>query len=657
MKDYTDDMLTKLSLCSGCKKMYYLDGDTKTCDNCKARKVVNNAKAKQNAVPCSKDGCNNKRSVENEYCKLHQLQVFIDETKAAGKKLCYNHNRGCRTQLDESYGYSKCQPCLGDERKKDNEKRNKIKSDNEKVVAPELRTEKGCTNCCKILPMEQFKGILPPHTETLNCISCRENNTRHDLNRDKEHRNELARINDSKPERIEVKKQWKEDNYEKVAGYHMNTKQNKIERVGIDEYLKDNAEHAQNWRNNNPDKQMEFNETRRNSYESQYKVYERSAGLKNLEFSISFDEYKEIVKIPCNYCGIIQNRGTEEFNGVDRKNSAIGYVKDNCVSSCQMCNYMKNTVSVNVFINRVEHILSYNNHVNGSFFPELFGDHTPNFNAYKYRASERKIDFSITKDDFKNVTERECYICGKQNTITHSNGIDRRDNNVGYLLENCSSCCGQCNYMKRNYEYDDMFDKFKMIYSHNNSKSKGIESGIECQNMIENNPVVKCSESSIEEPPTELNENKSLSKGTNRKTKEEIKEEGRARQQKKRDELRKKLGDEEYKRWHSKKVAELRAKKQLDKTKITETEPAMTEAIREATTTPIIVNIPEKEKPLIGNIKTKEEINEGNRLRKQKQREEMRKKLGDEEYKKEHSKKIAECREKKQTKKESPVAV
>ena len=73
MKDYTDDMLTKLSLCSGCKKMYYLEGDTKTCDNCKARKAVNNAKAKQNAVPCSKDGCNNKKSAENPYCKLHQL--------------------------------------------------------------------------------------------------------------------------------------------------------------------------------------------------------------------------------------------------------------------------------------------------------------------------------------------------------------------------------------------------------------------------------------------------------------------------------------------------------------------------------------------------------------------------------------------------------
>jgi hypothetical protein len=49
--------------------------------------------------------------------------------------------------------------------------------------------------------MEQFKGILPPHTETLNCISCRENNTKQDLKRDREHRNEIARKNDSKPEK------------------------------------------------------------------------------------------------------------------------------------------------------------------------------------------------------------------------------------------------------------------------------------------------------------------------------------------------------------------------------------------------------------------------------------------------------------------------
>jgi hypothetical protein len=123
MKDYTDDMLTKLTKCSGCRKLYYLDGDTKSCDKCKARSINKNTSVKQNAVPCSKDGCKNKRSVENIYCNSHQLQLFIDETKLAGKKLCYNHKRGCRTQLDESYTKSRCEPCLVVEREKDKMRR------------------------------------------------------------------------------------------------------------------------------------------------------------------------------------------------------------------------------------------------------------------------------------------------------------------------------------------------------------------------------------------------------------------------------------------------------------------------------------------------------------------------------------------------------
>ena len=119
MKDYTDDMLTKLTKCCGCRKLYYLESDTKSCDKCKARSISKNASTKLNAVPCSKDGCDNKRSIENIYCNAHQLQVFIDDTKTAGKKLCYNHKRGCRTQLDESYTKSRCEPCLVVEREKD----------------------------------------------------------------------------------------------------------------------------------------------------------------------------------------------------------------------------------------------------------------------------------------------------------------------------------------------------------------------------------------------------------------------------------------------------------------------------------------------------------------------------------------------------------
>ena len=491
-------------------------------------------------VLCSKEGCKFKRSVENKYCNKHQLQLFVDETIAENKKLCYNSIRGCRIQLEQSYTFSKCQICLGIDRTKDKARRAGIKQENEQLKTEEteeIPIEKGCTTCFKVLPMDQFIGVKPPHAETLNCKNCRENNTRHDLNRDKDHRNEIARKNDSKPERVEVKQQWREDNYEKVVMYWMNSRQHKIERVGIEEYLKDNAENAQNWRNNNPDKKIEFNENRRNSYESQYGVYGRSAELKQLEFTITFDEYEKIVKNPCHYCGIIQDRGTEQFNGIDRVNNTIGYILDNCVSCCKMCNYMKNTLSGNVFVNRVEHILTFNKHINGNLFPELFADHKSNafYNKYKNCANRKQQDFIITENEFETLIIKNCYICGKQNSNTHNNGVDRYDNSIGYVLENCRTCCGECNYMKCEYQYNDIFEKFKLIYEHNNCKA-------------DNNTV------------DVVEDNKSRVKG-NKKTPEQIKEAGRIQKQNQREALIKRLGDEEYKKEHAKKIAEDRTKK------------------------------------------------------------------------------------------------
>lgn len=37
MNVYTEDMLSKLKLCVGCKKMYYFEGEIKTCDKCRDR--------------------------------------------------------------------------------------------------------------------------------------------------------------------------------------------------------------------------------------------------------------------------------------------------------------------------------------------------------------------------------------------------------------------------------------------------------------------------------------------------------------------------------------------------------------------------------------------------------------------------------------------
>lgn len=85
------------------------------------------------------------------------------------------------------------------------------------------------------------------------------------------------------------------------------------------------------------------------------------------------------------------------------------------------------------------------------------------FNAmygnYKHSAKLRKIEFSLSKEEFKLISENDCYFCGsKPKPMGYDrsgtgdyvgNGIDRLNNNIGYLKANCVPCCNICNRAKQ----------------------------------------------------------------------------------------------------------------------------------------------------------------------------------------------------------------
>ena len=112
MTSYSKEMLAKLELCNGCKKMYYFANEQRTCENCRERAKSNKVKKKETIILCSKEGCKFKKSNDNDYCGKHQICLFEDETNELNKKLCYNYIRGCRTQLKTDYGFSRCPECL-----------------------------------------------------------------------------------------------------------------------------------------------------------------------------------------------------------------------------------------------------------------------------------------------------------------------------------------------------------------------------------------------------------------------------------------------------------------------------------------------------------------------------------------------------------------
>jgi hypothetical protein len=481
-------------------------------------------------VLCSYEDCRSKTPLtEGElYCKTHSKIVFLETVEKQGKKPCYNHIRGCRSILDIDYTKSRCPDCLQKEREKDKKKREAVPT----IVVSV--GEKVCSTCCKTYPLDQYKGVKEG-TVTKTCLVCREQNKINEAKRDKEHRRENARKNEAKPECRERKQKWRDDNYEKATSYWMKTRENKLNELGVEGYLKYNAEQAKKWREKNKDKMEEANENKINSMECNYGVYKRSANDKNLEFTITEEEYSTIVIGECRYCGGLQERG---FNGIDRIDSKFGYTLENCVSCCKMCNYMKLSISENVFLQRVEHILTYNGVIeNGNLYHSVFQNYNgSSFNYYKNRAKNKNLSFELDETTFSTIRFGNCYLCGKKTDENHKNGIDRVNNELGYVEGNVQTCCGNCNYMKRDYNLDDFMNKLKEIYIYVNTKGENvviIDRNVELKNIVKGN----------------------------KKSKEEKEAIQKERKERKREELVKRYSDEDIKKERIQKLVEIRNSK------------------------------------------------------------------------------------------------
>jgi len=88
-------------------------------------------------------------------------------------------------------------------------------------------------------------------------------------------------------------------------------------------------------------------------------------------------------------------------------------------------------------------------------------------NTYKQNAKRRNLSWKLTLEQFVKLTSSNCYYCGVQPKqiswisrrkrlvpVKHEyiyNGIDRKDNTVGYIIDNCVPCCGTCNKIKNIY--------------------------------------------------------------------------------------------------------------------------------------------------------------------------------------------------------------
>ena len=265
--------------------------------------------------------------------------------------------------------------------------------------------------------------------------------------------------------RLEKKKIWEQNNRDKRLSYCRKSRENK-KMKDFEGFNKHNSNTHKVWTHNNPEKISKHKDTIKKKPEYKFGVYACSAASRNLDFKLNFEYCEFAFNSECFYCNFKSNEGY--LNGIDRIDSAIGYIEDNCVPCCEMCNMMKWVLSVNFFFGICRNILANCGIINIPIDDDydvysISGD----FNSYKYSAEKRGKKFEIDKIFFETITSKPCYLCGKKNIKNiHRNGIDRKDNNIGYVEGNCESCCRVCNMTKKNYDHGCFLKQLEKIYYH-----------------------------------------------------------------------------------------------------------------------------------------------------------------------------------------------
>lgn len=101
-----------------------------------------------------------------------------------------------------------------------------------------------------------------------------------------------------------------------------------------------------------------------------YRAYKRNSKDRELDFSLSLEEFSNFISLKCYYCNDppkdanYLSKSTRKYkgflaNGIDRVDNTKGYIKENCVTCCTTCNMMKKTLTIDKFLEQISKIYKY----------------------------------------------------------------------------------------------------------------------------------------------------------------------------------------------------------------------------------------------------------------------------------------------------------
>lgn len=277
-----------------------------------------------------------------------------------------------------------------------------------------------CSKCTKCLWLGHF---TKNHRVFKTCTTCR------NKMREYSHKRYVANADTMR----EYQRKYKAANPDKMREYKRKYKAANADKIRQNSRKRYAA---------NADKMREYSR-KHAATNAAYRIrcIKRDATQRGYEFALADEHAEALVQGACEYCG---HKDAGSFNGIDRVDNTRGYVAGNCVSACWTCNRMKGVDDVTVFRQRCAHISGFA--VCADAFPDK--PHAGQYKVYVAGAARRNLAFELSRDEFNALTTHDCTYCGKPTTATHTNGVDRVDNDRGYVADNVVPCCGTCNSMK-----------------------------------------------------------------------------------------------------------------------------------------------------------------------------------------------------------------
>jgi 5-methylcytosine-specific restriction endonuclease McrA len=82
---------------------------------------------------------------------------------------------------------------------------------------------------------------------------------------------------------------------------------------------------------------------------------------------------------------------------------------------------------------------------------------TGRFCCAKIYARQKQQEWGLLETEYLEKISKPCTYCGFQNDVVAGIGLDRIDNQKGYIIDNVVSCCTDCNLVRgRRYTMGEM---------------------------------------------------------------------------------------------------------------------------------------------------------------------------------------------------------